>query len=70
MSEALHFTVGGIVEEMARRFPENDALVYPDRDLRYSYDQFNALCDRVARGLLAMGVKKGDHVAIWATNVP
>ena len=70
MSEALHFTVGGVVEEMARRFPQNDALVYPDRNLRYSYEQFNALCDRVARGLLAMGVKKGDHVAIWATNVP
>nr|WP_320050433.1 AMP-binding protein [uncultured Desulfuromonas sp.] len=70
MSEALHFTVGGVVEEMARRFPQNDALVYPDRNLRYSYEQFNALCDRVARGLLAMGIKKGDHVAIWATNVP
>ncbi|WP_321532245.1 AMP-binding protein [uncultured Desulfuromonas sp.] len=70
MSEALHFTVGGLVEEMARRFPENDALVYSDRNLRYSYEQFNALCDRVARGLLAMGVKKGDHLSIWATNVP
>lgn len=70
MSEALHFTVGGLVEEMARRFPENDALVYPDRNLRYNYAQFNALCDRVARGLLSMGVKKGDHLSIWSTNVP
>nr|WP_320116593.1 AMP-binding protein [uncultured Desulfuromonas sp.] len=70
MSETLHFTVGGMVEEMARRFPNNDGLVYPDRNLRYSYEQFNALCDRVARGMLAMGIKKGDHVAIWATNVP
>lgn len=70
MAEAMHYTVGGILEEMARRFPENDALVYPDRGLRYSYAQFNALCDRVAKGLLAMGVKKGDHLSIWATNVP
>ncbi|MCD6526076.1 MAG: AMP-binding protein [Desulfuromonas sp.] len=70
MAEALHFTVGGILEEMARRFSENDALVYPDRNLRYSYQQFDALCDRVAKGLLAMGVKKGDNLAVWATNVP
>lgn len=70
MAEALHFTVGGILEEMARRFPDNDALVYPDRQLRYSYQQFDALCDRIAKGLLAMGVKKGDHLSVWATNVP
>ncbi|MCK9172646.1 MAG: AMP-binding protein [Desulfuromonas thiophila] len=70
MSSILDVTVGGMLEEMARRFPANDALVYPDRGLRYSYAEFDALCDRIARGLLALGVKKGDHVAIWATNVP
>ncbi len=70
MSETMHFTVGGILEEMARRFPANDALVYPDRDIRYSYQQFDTMCDRVAKGLLAMGIEKGDNLAIWATNVP
>lgn len=70
MSETIHFTVGGILEEMARRFPTNDALVYPDRDIRYSYQQFDTMCDRVAKGLLAMGIEKGDHLSIWATNVP
>ena len=70
MANALHFTVGHLLEDTARRFPANDALVYPDRGLRLSYRQFNALCDRVAKGLLALGIKKGDHVAIWATNVP
>jgi len=70
MSETMHFTVGGILEEMARRFPTNDALVYPERDIRYNYQQFDTLCDRVAKGLLAMGIKKGDHLSIWATNVP
>ncbi len=69
MAEALHYTVGGILEEMARRYPTNDALVYPDQNLRYSYEQYNAQCDRVAKGLLAMGVEKGDNVSIWATNV-
>jgi len=70
MAETLHDTVGGLLEAIARRFPDNDALVYPDRGLRYSYREFDALCDRVAKGLLGLGIKKGDHVSIWATNVP
>ncbi|MDY0268921.1 AMP-binding protein [Trichloromonas sp.] len=70
MSNLLHFTMGALLEDAARRFPENDALVYPDRGLRLNYREFDALCDRVAKGLLAIGVKKGEHLAIWATNVP
>ena len=70
MSNLLHFTLGALLEDTARRFPDNDALVYPDRGLRLSYREFDALCDRVAKGLMAIGVKKGEHLAIWATNVP
>ncbi|MFO7983970.1 MAG: AMP-binding protein [Desulfuromonadales bacterium] len=70
MSEVLDFTMGGLLEDTARRFPDHDALVYPDRGLRYTYRDFDALTNRVARGLLRLGIGKGDHVAIWATNVP
>ncbi|APG26086.1 MAG: AMP-binding protein [Syntrophotalea acetylenica] len=70
MSNRLHFTMGQLLDDIANRFPDNDALVYADQGLRYSYLEFNALCERVAKGLLALGVRKGDHVAIWATNVP
>jgi len=70
MAETLHFTVGGLLEDIAGRFPENDALVYPDRGLRYTYREFDAHCDRVAKGLMGLGIGKGDHVSIWATNVP
>ncbi|MBN1140241.1 MAG: AMP-binding protein [Deltaproteobacteria bacterium] len=70
MSERLNFTMGGLLEDTARRFPENDAVVYPDRGLRYSYREFNAVCDRVAKGLMALGIEKGENLAIWATNVP
>jgi fatty-acyl-CoA synthase len=38
--------------------------------LRVSYQQFNAAVDQVAKALLGLGIKKGDHVAIWATNWP
>ncbi len=70
MSKNLEITIGGLLDQMAGRFPENDALVYVDRGLRYSYFEFNEVCRRVAKGLLRLGVKKGDHVSIWATNVP
>ena len=70
MSEQITLTVGGLLDDMARRFPENDALVYPERSLRYSYRTFNDVCRQVAKGLIAIGVQKGDNVAIWAYNVP
>ena len=70
MSQQITLTVGGLLDDMARRFPENDALVHPERGLRYSYQEFNEVCRQVAKGLIALGVKKGDNVAIWAYNVP
>ncbi|MRR56951.1 MAG: AMP-binding protein [Deltaproteobacteria bacterium] len=70
MTKNLEVTIGGLLDQMAERFPDNDALVYVDRGLRYSYYEFNEVCRKVAKGLLKLGVKKGDHVSIWATNVP
>jgi fatty-acyl-CoA synthase len=70
MSQAITLTIGGLLDDIARRFPDNDALVYPERGLRYSYAQFNDVCRQVAKGLLKLGVKKGDNLSIWAYNVP
>ena len=70
MSQSITHTIGGLLDDIARRFPDNDALVYPERNLRYSYAQFNDICRQVAKGLLKLGVKKGDHLSIWAYNVP
>ena len=70
MSLQLKFTVGGLLDDIARRYPAHDALVYPERGLRYSWVQFNERCRQVAKGLMAIGIKKGDNVAIWAYNVP
>ncbi len=70
MAQSLAFTMDSLLADTARRFPEHDALVYPDRGLRLTYREFDAVTDRVAKGLLRMGIQKGDHVAIWATNVP
>jgi fatty-acyl-CoA synthase len=63
-------TVGGLLDLVAERRPRDDALVYVDRDLRYSYTEFKEVVERCARGLMALGLKKGDHVAVWGQNVP
>jgi fatty-acyl-CoA synthase len=70
MSQTITLPIGEMLDDITRRFPDNDALVYPDRNVRYSYSQFNEVCRQVAKGLLRMGIKKGDNVAIWAYNVP
>ncbi|MDQ0285522.1 fatty-acyl-CoA synthase [Desulfofundulus luciae] len=63
-------TIGDLLDRTAALYPDNEALVYTDRGLRYTYQQFRELCDRVARGLMALGIKRGEHIALWATNIP
>jgi fatty-acyl-CoA synthase len=63
-------TVGGLLDLVAERRPEDDALVYADRDLRYTYQEFKAVVEDCARALMALGIEKGDHVAVWGQNVP
>jgi fatty-acyl-CoA synthase len=63
-------TVGSLLDLVAERSPDNDALVYPDRGLRYTYGEFRELVERCARALMALGLEKGDHVAVWGQNVP
>jgi len=70
MAQQLEFTVGGLLDHIAATYPDHDALVYPERDLRYSYAELNQRCRQVAKGLLRLGIKKGDNVSIWAYNVP
>ncbi len=62
-------TVGGLLDLVTERRPEDDALVYVDRGLRYSYAEFKEVVERCARALMALGLEKGDHVAVWGQNV-
>jgi fatty-acyl-CoA synthase len=63
-------TVGGLLDLVAERRPDDDALVYPDRGLRYTYGEFKEVVEGCARALMALGLEKGDHVAVWGQNVP
>ena len=63
-------TMPQVLRETVHRYGQHDALVFPARGLRVSYAEFSEQVDLAARGLLALGIKHGEHVAIWATNVP
>jgi len=63
-------TLGQILDRTTEKYPDNPAIVYVDRDFRLTYRQFNQGVDETARGLMALGVKKGEKVAVWATNIP
>lgn len=64
------WTLGQILDHVVSRFPEREAMIYPERNYRQTWREFAALVDRLARGLMAIGIGKGEKVAIWATNVP
>ncbi|MEG2646653.1 MAG: AMP-binding protein [Mucinivorans sp.] len=58
------------LEYWAKEQPEHDFMVFPDRNLRLSYAEFNLRADRFAKGLLHIGVRHGDKVGVWAKNIP
>ncbi|MEW5772384.1 MAG: AMP-binding protein [Thermodesulfobacteriota bacterium] len=63
-------TLGQLLRETAQKHPDNEALVYHDRNFRLTWRQFDEHVDQLAKGLMALGVAKGEKVAVWATNVP
>jgi fatty-acyl-CoA synthase len=68
--ELLEYTLGDMLEKWATESPEHEFIVYPDRNLRFTYSQFNHRVNQLAKGLMSIGVKPGDKVGIWANNVP
>ena len=71
-NEQLHtdLAFGQYFEMQAAKHADNDFIVYPDRDLRWTYREFDERVDQLAKGLLAIGITKGDHVGVWARNIP
>ena len=65
----LEQTIGENLEAIVARFPDREALVVCHQDIRWNYRQFDHEVNRVARGLLARSVGKGERVGIWAPNV-
>lgn len=61
-------SVGAVLKDMAKRFPNTDAYVYPEHQIRKSYKEFDEETDRLAKAFIGIGIEKGEHVAIWSDN--
>ena len=70
MQDIDRITIGTLLDRQAERFGDRDCLVYTDRPLRLTYRQFRDRVNTLARGLMALEIKRGEHVSIWASNVP
>ncbi len=70
MEKLLNMTMGQLIDRTAENFPDNDAVLYTHLPFRKTFKEFRELINLTAKGFHAMGIKKGDKVAIWATNTP
>lgn len=68
--EFIENTLGGILDDLSKNNPNGWAVRYTDRNYFRTWKELNDEADLIARGMMSLGVKKGDHVAIWATNTP
>ena len=63
-------TIGAYFRDMVSVDPDHEFVIYPDRGLRWTYRDFDQRTDDLARGLLAIGFEPGDHLGVWARNIP
>src|SRR4051794_26659995 len=61
-------TIGDMLDRVAAELPDQEALVSRHQGLRYTYRELRAESDRFARGLLALGIRRGERVGIWSPN--
>ncbi len=61
-------TIGDLFDRVTAALPDQEALISCHQGLRYTYRALQEECDRFARGLIALGIGKGDRIGIWAPN--
>jgi len=68
--DVIDATFSEVLDTMVENYPDQYAFKYPTLDYTRTYEQFRRDVDECAAALISLGVKAGDHVAVWATNVP
>lgn len=63
-------TIGNVVDVLADNIGDNIGLEYHELGIKYNFKQLREIFDKVAKGLMALGIDRGDKVALWANNVP
>lgn len=66
----LNLTVGELLEKQVNLYPNQEAIVYPELNIRKTYKEFDDMVNQAAKGFISLGIKKGENVAIWADNKP
>ena len=66
--QLLYETIGDCFDRIAEENPDTTGLVVCHQDIRWSYREFRNQVDRLATGLLALGIEPGDRVGIWGPN--
>ena len=64
----LYRSVGGVLHDAAVRWPDHLALISRHQSIRWNYRQLDNRANATARGLLALGLKRGDRIGIWSPN--
>ncbi len=64
----LELTIGDLLHRTADRFPERLAVASCHQQKRLTWAELSTAADRVARGLWALGIRRGDRVGLWSTN--
>ena len=68
--DVIDCTFSEILDKITERYPDQYAFRYTTLDYTRTYAQFRKDVDEAAAALIALGVKQGHHVAVWATNIP
>ena len=68
--DVIDATFSKVLDTMVENYPDQYAFKFPTLDYTRTYQQFRRDVDECAAALISLGVKAGDHVAVWATNVP
>ncbi len=63
-------TIGNLVDILADNFGDNIGLEYHELGIKYNFRELRDVFDTVAKGLMALGIERGDKIALWANNVP
>jgi fatty-acyl-CoA synthase len=64
----LGLTIGDMFDQTVANYPDNDALISRHQNIRLTYSQLRVEVNRFARGLMKLGLEKGQRIGIWAPN--
>ncbi|MBA4600738.1 AMP-binding protein [Thermoactinomyces mirandus] len=63
-------TLGDLLDQQVQLYGHKEAVIYPEKGIRWTFGKFQEEVCQAAKGLIRLGIRKGDHLSIWASNQP